>query len=210
MADGNLLLSFRHLNQVMKIDRVTGDVIWRLGGKRSDFAFDDDPWGGPCAQHTARELANGEIQIFDNGSASGPAPSNPLCPDPLNPGGDPVYRPHSRVTVYDLDPTTNLDPKAHLVRSSAVGAFSQFAGSAQRLGENTLADHLFLGLNNAEQLTPPVYGGDDAPDAVELAADGSVVWTLTAPGYATYRAAKLDVPDLVQTVRGVGYRLATG
>lgn len=196
MSDGNLLLSFRHLNQVMKIDRDTGDVIWRLGGKRSDFTFDDDPLGGPCAQHTARELATGEIQIFDNGSAPAPSPSNPLCPDPEDVNGAPVYRPYSRVTVYDLDTTTMA---AHLVDSYESGAFSQFAGSAQRLGDNTLDDHVFVGLNNAAQLAPPVYEGE-APDAIEHASDGSVVWTLTAPGFATYRAAKVDAPDRIAPV----------
>jgi hypothetical protein len=30
-------------------------------------------------------------------------------------------------------------------------------------------------------LDPPAYGIGDAPDAVEFAANGSVVWTLTAP-----------------------------
>ena len=35
--DGNLLLSARHTSTVYKIDRRTGTVIWRLGGKRSDF-----------------------------------------------------------------------------------------------------------------------------------------------------------------------------
>ena len=38
-ADGNLVLSARHTNAIYKIDRRTGDVIWRLGGKRSDFTM---------------------------------------------------------------------------------------------------------------------------------------------------------------------------
>jgi hypothetical protein len=191
MKDGNLLASFRHLNQVLKIDRQTGDVIWRLGGRRSDFTFGDDPLGGPCAQHTARELPSGEIQIFDNGSSFGPSPSQALCPDPDNPG-DEVYRPYSRVVVYDLDADTD---EAHLVQSHEVGAFSQFAGSAQRLGAGTLDDHVLVGLNNAQQLDPPAYGPGEAPDAVELAADGSPVWTLTSTGFATYRATRVDAPD---------------
>ena len=32
--DGNLLLSARHTSAVYKIDRRTGTVVWRLGGKR--------------------------------------------------------------------------------------------------------------------------------------------------------------------------------
>ncbi len=38
-ADGNLVLSARHSNAVYKLDRQTADVIWRLGGKRSDFTL---------------------------------------------------------------------------------------------------------------------------------------------------------------------------
>ncbi len=190
MADGNLLLSFRHLNQVMKIHRTTGAVMWRLGGRRSDFTFDDDPLGGPCLQHTARELANGDIQIFDNGSGSGPVPSAAGCPTPGS--SDLVYRPRSRTTVYRLDAASG---QAHLVRSYDAGAFSQFAGSAQRLGAGTLDEGLFVGLNNAEQVSPPAYPGWDAPDAVEFDKDGTVVWTLTSPGPATYRATKVAAPD---------------
>ena len=37
--DGNLLLSARHTSTVYKLDRHTGAVIWRLGGKKSDFRF---------------------------------------------------------------------------------------------------------------------------------------------------------------------------
>ena len=38
-GDGNLLVSARNTWAVYKIDRRTGAVIWRLGGKRSDFAM---------------------------------------------------------------------------------------------------------------------------------------------------------------------------
>jgi len=92
MADGNLLLSFRHTSQVMKVDRTTGEVIWRLGGVNSDFTFPDDPEGGPCAQHTATELANGDIQIWDNGSIAAVGQGK-LCPDPSEPDGPRIDRP---------------------------------------------------------------------------------------------------------------------
>src|SRR5215212_8482154 len=35
--DGNLLVSGRRTSAVYKIDRESGEVIWRLGGKKSDF-----------------------------------------------------------------------------------------------------------------------------------------------------------------------------
>ena len=40
-ADGHLLVSARHTSTVYKVDRKTGAVKWRLGGKRSDFAIGD-------------------------------------------------------------------------------------------------------------------------------------------------------------------------
>lgn len=68
-VDGNLLLSHRHLNSIHKIDRQTGDIIWRLGGELSDFTFVND--GGFSGQHDMRRLANGELSLFDNGNMSG-------------------------------------------------------------------------------------------------------------------------------------------
>ena len=37
--DGNLLVSSRAAWTVYKIDHRTGDILWRLGGKKSDFAL---------------------------------------------------------------------------------------------------------------------------------------------------------------------------
>lgn len=62
--DGGLLLSFRNLNAVYKINRVTGQVEWRLGGKSSSFAFPNDP--GFSAQHDIKRLPNGNVTLFDN------------------------------------------------------------------------------------------------------------------------------------------------
>jgi hypothetical protein len=53
---------------VYKIDRDTGDVAWRLGGKRSDFEL------GPGVrfswQHDARWRQDGTLSLFDNQAAS--------------------------------------------------------------------------------------------------------------------------------------------
>ncbi|HMC75638.1 MAG TPA: arylsulfotransferase family protein, partial [Vicinamibacterales bacterium] len=35
--DGNFLVSARNTHTIYKINRKTGAVMWRLGGKRSDF-----------------------------------------------------------------------------------------------------------------------------------------------------------------------------
>jgi hypothetical protein len=72
--DGNILLSTRHFDEVTKIDRLTGEIIWRLGGeycKNNQFTFLNDPIGF-SHQHDARRLPNGNILIFDNGNLHSP------------------------------------------------------------------------------------------------------------------------------------------
>src|ERR687894_1859993 len=64
--DDNLLVSARKTSAVYKIDRKTGEVIWRLGGKKSDFEM--GPGTRFAFQHDARRLPDGTISIFDNGS----------------------------------------------------------------------------------------------------------------------------------------------
>jgi hypothetical protein len=65
-ADGNLLVSARNTWAVYKVHRRTGRVLWRLGGKRSDFALGA---GARFAyQHDARSHDGGHVlSVFDNG-----------------------------------------------------------------------------------------------------------------------------------------------
>ena len=64
--DNNLLISARETSTVYKIDRKTGEVIWRLGGKKSDFEM--GPGTRFAYQHDARRQPDGTISIFDNGT----------------------------------------------------------------------------------------------------------------------------------------------
>jgi hypothetical protein len=66
-ADGNLLISARHLCQILKVDRKTGDVIWRWGGKMNEFLSIGDSTA-VSYQHALRRLPNGHFLIFDNGN----------------------------------------------------------------------------------------------------------------------------------------------
>ncbi len=64
--DGDLLVSARNTWTVYKIDRSSGAVKWRLGGKNSDFAASTEAlfaW-----QHDARRQADGTISLFDDGA----------------------------------------------------------------------------------------------------------------------------------------------
>jgi hypothetical protein len=64
--DDNLLVSARETFAVYKIDRRSGEIIWRLGGKKSDFEM--GPGTRFAFQHDARRLPDGTISIFDNGT----------------------------------------------------------------------------------------------------------------------------------------------
>jgi hypothetical protein len=70
--EGNIMLSCRHMDEITKIDRLTGDIIWRLGGKNNEFTFIDDP-DGFSHQHAVRMLRNRNITLFDNGNFHTPA-----------------------------------------------------------------------------------------------------------------------------------------
>jgi Arylsulfotransferase (ASST)/Bacterial Ig-like domain/Secretion system C-terminal sorting domain/Cep192 domain 8 len=64
--DGNLILSSCYMSEITKINRTTGDIIWRLGGKNNEFDFTNDPIGFSY-QHSAKMLNDSIIYLFDNG-----------------------------------------------------------------------------------------------------------------------------------------------
>ena len=65
--DGNFLISARNTSGVYKVNRTTGKIMWRLGGKKSDFKL------GPGVrfdwQHSIRALPDGTYRIYDNSAA---------------------------------------------------------------------------------------------------------------------------------------------
>jgi hypothetical protein len=64
-GDGNLLISSRSMQTVYKLDKA-GKILWRLGGKHSDFAIGS---GAHFAwQHHVRRQPDGTLTIFDNGA----------------------------------------------------------------------------------------------------------------------------------------------
>lgn len=62
--DDTLLISMRDMWAIYNIDKKTGNIIWQLGGKQSDFNF------GPNAtfswQHDARYRSGNRISLFNN------------------------------------------------------------------------------------------------------------------------------------------------
>ena len=82
--DGNYLVSARNTWGIYKIDRGTGHVRWRLGGKKSDFAM--GPGTGFAWQHDARHHGADDrlVSLFDDGAA-------------------PQVQPHSKAMILALD-----------------------------------------------------------------------------------------------------------
>lgn len=70
-SDTSCLISGRHLDEITKIDLRSGEVIWRLGGKKNQFQFIDDDLRF-SHQHSIRKLENGNIILFDNGNLHNP------------------------------------------------------------------------------------------------------------------------------------------
>jgi hypothetical protein len=64
--DDNLLVSARETCAIYKINRMSGEIIWRLGGKKGDFKM--GPGTQFAYQHDARRQPDGTISIFDNGT----------------------------------------------------------------------------------------------------------------------------------------------
>ncbi len=125
--NGNLLVSARNTHAIYEIRRTDGRVLWRLGGKKSDFAMGrgtNFEW-----QHDARRQADGTMTLFDNGAA-------------------PKLEKYSRVLVLSVDTARR---RARLVRSYAHPRrlLSSSQGSAQFLPRG----HLFVGWGSQPYFT---------------------------------------------------------
>jgi hypothetical protein len=72
-TDGNILISSRHMDEITKINKSDGTIIWRLGGKHNQFTFTNDPVKFSY-QHGIRRLTNGNLLLFDNGNYHTPSP----------------------------------------------------------------------------------------------------------------------------------------
>ncbi|NOX46684.1 MAG: T9SS type A sorting domain-containing protein [Chlorobi bacterium] len=121
--DGNILVSFRNTDEIIKIDRETGEIMWRLNAfddNLNDFTFTNDTIKF-SHQHDIRRLENGHITIFDNGNLH--------------------YGPYSRACEYALD-EVNMTAELVWVYPGDEGPGHHFGfatGSAQRLSNgNTM------------------------------------------------------------------------
>jgi hypothetical protein len=119
--DGHYILSSRHLSEATKIDRNTGEIIWRFGGKNNQFTFINEDvdmsW-----QHHFKPLPGvpGHYTVFDNGNVAHPR--------------------FSRAVEYELD-TGNMTAEKVWEYRYQPDRYSNMMGSVQRLPNgNTYID----------------------------------------------------------------------
>ena len=116
-ADNNLIVSFRNLDEIVKLNRQSGDIMWRLGGNNSDFPQTADQLF--LRQHYPRLTDHGKTLIFvDNGLITG--------------------RAFTRILEFQLDESAKTISgfKAYHLPTP----FIQFAGSVKKEG-----DYYFIG-----------------------------------------------------------------
>lgn len=151
--DGHYLLSARHASTIYKINGTDGSIIWRLGGKHSDFELGPNVTFG--FQHHARSLATSSpdtdiISLFDN-SVYGSESAG---------GGDKevhVY-PYSRGKYIRLDHTTKKASlhRAFLPPDRGAPILTKSQGSLQTLpGGNAL-----INWGSEGQISEYTEGGD--------------------------------------------------
>ncbi|MCC6864592.1 MAG: aryl-sulfate sulfotransferase [Ignavibacteria bacterium] len=112
--DGYLLLSSRNMDEITKINRVTGKIIWRMGGKNNQFTFINDTIGF-SHQHAIRRIKNGNVTLFDNGNFHNP--------------------PFSRAVEYKLDEVNKTATLVWQFRNSP-DIYAPATGYVQRLDNN--------------------------------------------------------------------------
>jgi len=187
-TDGNLLVSNFGMD-VWKINRQTGQVMWRLGGLANQFKFVGVPANQAMTEfsdHTVTRLANGDILVFCNANQQA------------------TYS--SAVYEYKLDETDKI---ATLVWSykPATNVYSWHYGSAQRLPNG----NTFIGWGSA-QIVPGVGGTTNqyVPACTEVTPTGQVVFEMrfNDPTADSYRAFRYVYPPESQATTASQYDLA--
>ncbi len=133
--DSNIVISSRHLSEVTKINRKTGEIMWRLGGEKNQFTFINDSYG-IAYQHDARPVPGKPDQytIFDDGNYRSPG--------------------FSRVVEYKID-TVNMTATKVWEHRHSPDYYTGWMGNAQRLSNgNTFIDWSDGSLPKAYEVTP--------------------------------------------------------
>jgi len=125
---GNLIVSARNTWAAYKLAWPSGRILWRLGGKRSDFALATGArfyW-----QHDVRVHGNGIVSVFDNGAA-------------------PAEELQSRALLLHLDERRRRVSLLHAYTHRPEPVLAHFMGNTQLLAD----DNVFVGWGGAPFVT---------------------------------------------------------
>ena len=139
--DGNLLVSMRHQNWVVKVDykdgQGSGDVLWRLGqGGDFTLAGGTDPTDWPYAQHfpsfvSANTSGVFSLVLMDNGNDRS-FPAGVTCGTA---GGPPCQ--YSTIPIFQIDETAKVATLLfHQILAPAL--YNSFGGSADVLANGNV------------------------------------------------------------------------
>lgn len=165
-----LLVSLRHQDWLLALDRETGEIRWRLGPE-GDFALSEGTWF--WHQHSPQWQADGSMLLYDNGIG-----------DPALP----IEQARSRVARYALDMAAM---SAALVWEDDAEPFlSTVAGDADHTsGANLLALDSLIAADPLD----PLAGAYMRIRELDPERSPTQVWSLTGPvGRFAYRAVPID------------------
>ena len=166
--DGNLIVSLRHQDWVIKIDYRNGagdgHVIWRLG-KGGDFTLNsNDPNAWFSHQHDPHYIDDHTLILFDNGNTRQATDPNA----------------HSRGQVWTLDEKTMM---ATPVVNADLGNYSFRLGSGERLSNGN-----YSFMSGSIGVAP-----NDIGQTIEVRPDGTPIYVLqfASPEYRSFRLRTL-------------------
>jgi hypothetical protein len=171
-TDHNLLISGRHTWAVYKVDRHSGKVLWRLGGKNPSFT----PGVGTVFswQHDAEAVAPDVYRIFDNHW-------NQVPPAPANT--------QSRVLYIRVDTTTHTATRVRRITYPiSPGLLAGSQGNAQTLSNGDV----FVGWGAADHISEFTPSGQMIFDATFPAGFNT---------YRAYRESWVGTPDSEPFIR---------
>lgn len=132
-TDGNIILSAKRISEITKINRKTGEIIWRLGGDYNEFTI-NDPLEQFNVQHDVRVVGENRYTVFDNHYRDRTA--------------------SSRVVEYEIDPVAKIADLVWVYEENPRYE-SHHMGSAQRLPNgNTFINWVETNLPKATEVRP--------------------------------------------------------
>jgi arylsulfate sulfotransferase len=186
--DGNLIISIRHQNWLVKIDynngAGTGDIIWHLGYQgdftllNADGSMDTSPTDWFYAQHgpsfaTSNTTGKFSLVLFDNGDDRGVAV---VAGGTCGVTGQPAC--YSTVPILDLDETAKT---ATLAFNPTAQFYSFFGGNAEVLTNGNVEYH---------ESAAPLPSVNAAIFEVTQSAPSQTVWQMQIKGQYAYRGIR--------------------